>query len=90
MRARRRSGITNIMPRSAAQSDFAVVTSDPERALQLIELPPAAGPVMLPRAELRSHEASAGATRWVLRATVLLLVALFALCAVALHLPPGG
>ncbi len=79
------------MPRSAAQSDFAVeVTPDPERARQLIELPPAAGPVMLPRAELRNHEASAGATRWILRATIVLLLALFVLCGVALHLPSGG
>jgi hypothetical protein len=70
------------MPRSSAQSDFSV--SRPAE----IELPEAAGPVSLPMAP-SSSEAGALATRWVLRATVLLLLALAVLCAVGPHLPSG-
>jgi hypothetical protein len=87
MPARRGSGITRGMPRSAAQSDFTVVRA-PEPPP--IVLPAAAGPVSLPGAELHSTEASALATRWVLRATFVMLFALLVLCMVGLHIPTGG
>ncbi|MEO7731580.1 MAG: hypothetical protein ABIY55_11450 [Kofleriaceae bacterium] len=73
------------MPRSSAQSDFTVV-----RAPDPVVLPAAAGPVTLPRAELRTTEASALATRWVMRATFAMLFALLVLCMVGLHIPSGG
>jgi|GEM_PF-3585241 len=81
------SGITKEVPRSSAQSDFSVARA-PEPPP--IELPAAAGPVSLPRAELHSTEASALATRWVMRATFVMLFALFVLCMVGLHIPTGG
>jgi len=75
------------MPRSSAQSDFTVVRV-PDAAP--VVLPEAAGPVALPRAELRTPFASALATRWVLRATFAMLFALLVLCVVGLHIPSGG
>jgi hypothetical protein len=75
------------MPRSSAQSDFSVDRLPDPAAV--VELPPVAGPVSLPRAELRSTEASAVATRWVMRATLLLLLALLILCLVGPHIPAG-
>jgi hypothetical protein len=74
------------MPRSEAQSDFSV--SRP-RDLAEIELPAQAMPVALPRAQLISSEASELATRWVLRATMLVLFALAVLCLVGPHIPSG-
>ena len=71
------------MPRSAAQSDFSVSRA-PE-----VELPAVAGPVALPGEPPASTEASAFATRWVMRITVLLLLALAVLCAVGPHIPAG-
>lgn len=53
------------------------------------ELPPGAHAVGLPEARLRSPEASAFATRWVMRATFLLLFALFVLTVVGTHIPSG-
>ncbi len=76
------------MPRSAAQSDFVVYRPPP---------PPGADGAMpadgdaeaLPRAELRSNEASAFATKWVMTLTFVVLAALVILCAVGPHIPAG-
>jgi len=74
------------MPRSAAQSDFAVVRApDPV----VIELPELAAAVTLPRAQVHTTEAGAFATRWVMRATLLLLLALVILCMIGPHIPSG-
>ena len=54
-----------------------------------IVLPAQAMPVALPRAQLISSEASELATRWVLRATMLVLFALAVLCMVGPHIPSG-
>ena len=74
------------MPRSEAQSDFSV--SRPEAPEEIV-LPAQAMPVSLPRAQLISSEASELATRWVLRATILVLFALAVLCMVGPHIPAG-
>lgn len=68
------------MPRSSAQADFAV-----SRAAES-PLPLAAQIVALPEA---SRFASAFATRWIMRITVALLIALAILCAVGPHIPSG-
>lgn len=70
------------MPRNAAQSDFVYRSPDPEPE-------PEPGPDGLPRAVLRSNEASAFATKWVMRATWFVLVALALLCAIGPHIPSG-
>ena len=75
------------MPRSHMQSDFSVVRT-PDPALVVV-LPDSAGPVALPRAQVQTTEASAFATRWIMRATFVLFLALFLLCAVGLHIPSG-
>lgn len=75
------------MPRSSAQSDFAVVRAPDPAAV--VELPPAAGPISLPRAQLRSTEASAFASRWIMRVTLVMLFVLFVLCMVGPHIPSG-
>ena len=54
-----------------------------------VELPAAAFPVSLPKAFLRSPEASAFATRWVMRATIVILFALLVLTLVGPHIPSG-
>jgi hypothetical protein len=69
------------MPRSQAQSDFSVVRA-PE-----VRLPATAEPVALPPAD--RSQASAFATRWILRLAVAALAALAVLCAVGPHIPSG-
>jgi hypothetical protein len=71
------------MPRSSAQSDFVVRTVG--RGGNHTE--DAAGE--LPKAELVSTEASELATRWVMRWTWFVLVALALLCAIGPHIPSG-
>jgi len=66
-----------------------VQRSAPDEAPAAIELPPGARAVALPVARLRSPEASAFATRWVMRATFVLLFALFVLTVVGTHIPSG-
>jgi hypothetical protein len=68
------------MARSQAQSDFSV--SRPAK------LPAVAAVVELPRAE-EWAEASALATRWMLRLTVVALAVLAVLCLVGPHIPGG-
>jgi hypothetical protein len=76
------------MARSEAQSDFAVIW--PEVPLsRLPALPMTGEPVVLPPAEVRTAEAGALATRWVMRLTILVLFALLVLCAVGPHIPAG-
>lgn len=75
------------MPRSSAQSDF-VIRAEPE-VLDDPELPQEAGAVGLPRARLRSNEASGFATRWVMTLTWVVLAALAILCVVGPHIPSG-
>jgi hypothetical protein len=71
------------MARSAAQSDFSVSRA-PE-----VELPAGAAPVALPSAQAVTTQAGERATRWVMRLTVLLLLALAVLCVVGPHIPSG-
>jgi hypothetical protein len=75
------------MPRPPGQSDF--VFRAPVEELAMIELPASADPVELPRAVLRSHEASARATRVVLTATWIMLGILLLLCMIGPHIPSG-
>jgi hypothetical protein len=69
------------MARSAAQSDFSV-TREPAH-----ELPPGAAPVAL--SDEAHGQAGELSTRWMLRLTVLLLLAFAVLCAVGPHIPAG-
>jgi len=68
------------MPRSAAQSDF-VVSAPP--------LAEDGEPGELPHAQLRSNEASARATKWVMTATFVMLAILVLMCAIGPHIPAG-
>jgi hypothetical protein len=72
------------MARSPAQSDFSV--SRPPQ-LSEIELPAVARPVTLPEAQ--AGLAGELATRWMMRITLVLLLALAVLCAVGPHIPSG-
>ena len=74
------------MPRTSAQSDFVFAAPVVE---QVVELPPGAEPVKLPRAIWRTPFASARATRWVLGITFFMLAALAILLAVGPHIPSG-
>ena len=71
------------MARSQAQSDFSV-----ERPVAVV-LPESAQPVGLPDAQALAAQAGELATRWVLRVTWLMLLALALLCMVGLHIPAG-
>ena len=77
------------MPRSAAQSDFVVVSRPPEADLPAGPIGDATGAVELPRAVLRSTEASARATRLVMTWTFLVLTALALLTLIGPHVPSG-
>jgi hypothetical protein len=71
------------MGRSEAQSDFSVV-----RPAE-VALPATTHPVALPDAEAIRAQAGDLASRWVMRATWLLLLALAVLCLVGPHIPSG-
>jgi hypothetical protein len=77
------------MPRSAAQSDFVVTREPTADEVLVVDLPDGAKSVELPRAKLISNEASAGATRIVLWATLIMLAALALLTAIGPHIPSG-
>jgi hypothetical protein len=81
-----RSCITDSVIRAPGQSDFVVQRPAPVTAP---ELPPGARAVALPEACLRSSEASAFATRWVMRAAFLALFVLLVLTVVGTHIPSG-
>jgi hypothetical protein len=74
------------MARSPAQSDFVVERPAP---IAEVVLPDEAQAVSLPRAEVRTNLASAGATRWVLTVTIVMLVALVLLLLIGPHIPAG-
>jgi hypothetical protein len=74
------------MARSPFQSDFVVHRDEPPPP---VELPEQAGAVMLPPATLRSPEASARATRWVMILTFIVLAALLVITVVGPHIPTG-
>jgi hypothetical protein len=71
------------MARSAAQSDFSVARP-PE-----VALPPASDAVALPDAGAIRMQAGELTSRWVMRATWLLLLALALLCLIGPHIPSG-
>ena len=71
------------MARSEAQSDFSVA-----RPAEVV-LPGSAAAVALPDAEAIRAQAGELTSRWVMRATWLLLLALAALCLVGPHIPSG-
>jgi len=73
-------------PRPAQTSDQ--LDDELPQAAQMIALPEPA--IDLPEARLHSSEASAFATRWVVRAALLLLFALLVLTLVGTHIPSGG
>ena len=75
------------MPRSALQSDFSV-----NREPVVIEIPEGMSPeeaAELPRAYLRSNEATARTTKIVMTATFVMLVVLLLICAIGPHIPAG-
>ena len=74
------------MPRSQGQSDFVIRKPVIE---QPVRLPDAAGPVDLPKMQLRSPEASARATRIVMTITMIMLAIGAILVAVGPHIPSG-
>jgi D-tyrosyl-tRNA(Tyr) deacylase len=71
------------MARSAAQSDFSV-----ERPVE-VTMPATAHAVALPDAAAIGAQAGELTSRWVLRATWLMLLALAVLCLVGPHIPSG-
>jgi hypothetical protein len=71
------------MARSAAQSDFSVV-----RPLDAV-LPATTDAVALPDAGAVGMQAGELSSRWVMRATWLMLLALAVLCVVGPHIPSG-
>lgn len=71
------------MARPAAQSDFSVA-----RPL-VVALPATTDAVALPDAEAVRTQAGELSSRWVLRATWLMLLALAVLCLVGPHIPSG-
>jgi hypothetical protein len=76
------------MPRTSAQSDF-VIRAEQEVFDQPVALPPGANPVELPRAILRSEEATARATKWTMTYVWIVLALLAVLSAVGPHIPSG-
>lgn len=66
-----------------------MVSSPPPAIDPDVELPPEAGLVSLPRATVRSDEASPTATRWVMGVMWFVLIALVLLCAIGPHIPAG-
>jgi hypothetical protein len=77
------------MARTEAQSDFVFRPAPVEEPLEG-PIGDGTGPVELPRVKLRSSEASAFSTKWVLRLTFLMLLLLALLCAIGPHIPSGG
>ena len=75
------------MPRSALQSDFSV-----NREPVAVEIPEGMSPeeaAELPRAFLRSNEATARTTKIVMTATFVMLAILLLICAIGPHIPSG-
>lgn len=74
------------MPRPPGQSDF--VFGQPVEIVE-VELPEEARVVQLPRARAISKFASAGATRWMLIITAVMLISLLLLLVIGPHIPAG-
>jgi len=75
------------MPRSALQSDFSV-----HREPIAIEVPEGMSPeeaAELPRAFVRSKEATARSTKIVMTLAFVMLVVLVLMCAIGPHIPAG-
>jgi hypothetical protein len=71
------------MARSEAQSDFSVSRPVPAE----VDLPAVTRPVALPA--VAAGQAGELVTRWILRITLVMLLALAVLCAVGPHIPSG-
>ncbi len=76
------------MPRSPYQSDFAVVR-EPEPVVETLDNIAGIDAVQLPRAVLRSNEASARSTKIVMTLTFVMLAILVLICAIGPHIPSG-
>lgn len=76
------------MPRSAAQSDFVVETTVPD-VLPEDPIGDTTSPVELPRAAVKSNQASAAATRFVMILALIVLGALMLLTVIGPHVPSG-
>jgi hypothetical protein len=72
---------------SPAQSDIPV-TREPMVEV-VVELPEGAKIVHLPKAELRSNEASAASVKWVYILTAIVLFGLLVITVVGPHIPAG-
>jgi hypothetical protein len=75
------------MPRSSLQSDFTV-----NREPLPVEIPEGMSPeeaAELPRAFLKSNEATSRSTKIVMTFTFVMLVVLFLICAIGPHIPAG-
>lgn len=75
------------MPRSSLQSDFSV-----SREPVPVEVPEGMSPeeaAELPRAYLKSSEATARSTKIVMTLTFVMLVVLALICAIGPHIPSG-
>ena len=75
------------MPRSALQSDFSV-----NREPVPVEVPEGMSPeeaAELPRAYLKSNEATARSTKIIMTFTFIMLVVLALICAIGPHIPSG-
>lgn len=73
------------MPRSPLQSDFSV-------SRESVEVPEGMSPeeaAELPRAYLRSNEATSRSTKIVMTLTFVMLVVLALICAIGPHIPSG-
>ncbi len=76
------------MARTEAQSDFVFRPRVEQAPAGPID--DGTGPVELPPAPRLSSEASATSTKWMLRITFLMLLALALLCTIGPHIPSGG
>lgn len=72
---------------SPSQSDFTVTREPPVEVV--VELPEGAKVIHLPKAELRTNEASASSVKWVYILTAIVLFALLVITAVGPHIPSG-
>lgn len=71
---------------SPGQSDFTVTRQPP---VEVVELPEGAKIVHLPKAELRTNEATASSVKWVYILTAVVLFALLVITVVGPHIPAG-
>lgn len=72
---------------SPAQSDFTVTREPPVEVV--VATPEGEKVIQVPRAELRTNEASARSVKWVYILTAIILFALVVITAVGPHIPAG-